>query len=200
MVVIIMLVYKITNLVNGKIYVGQTTRTLPQRWAEHKRGKDRCSVLNAAIKKHGFQNFGREVLQVCSSQDELNKQEVFWISELSANKRGVGYNMSLGGKHAPLTENARLKLSLAKKGVKKSPETIARMRVAAKKRGVSPITRQRFKEVCCVPIRCVSTGCEFPSIIAASRETGCHPISIRMVSMNKKSSTKGLVFEFIKKE
>jgi group I intron endonuclease len=94
------IIYKITNLVNGKMYAGQTTRSLGDRWAEHKRnalnGVD--YPLYFAIRKYGVENFTVEKIDSVSSLEELNKREIFWIKELnSLTKNDGGYNVLKGG-------------------------------------------------------------------------------------------------------
>jgi group I intron endonuclease len=94
------IIYKITNLVNGKLYAGQTVRSLGDRWADHKRdslnGVD--YPLHFAIRKYGVDNFIIEELDFASSIEELNEKEIFWIKELnSLCKNGNGYNVLTGG-------------------------------------------------------------------------------------------------------
>ncbi len=93
-------IYKITNLVNGKLYVGQTVRSLGERWADHKRdalnGID--FPLYFAIRKYGVDNFIVDPLDSAISLKELNKKEIFWIKELnSLSRNGKGYNVLEGG-------------------------------------------------------------------------------------------------------
>lgn len=70
-----MIVYKLTNLVNGKIYVGQTTRSLEKRFKEHSHCK--TSLIGQAIHEFGEENFSREVLVTCDSKEETDNLEVF---------------------------------------------------------------------------------------------------------------------------
>lgn len=93
-------VYKITNLVNDKIYVGQTVRSLGDRWADHKR--DALNgvgyPLHFAIEKYGVENFSIITIDSANSLDELNKKEISWIKELNSSCRnGNGYNVLEGG-------------------------------------------------------------------------------------------------------
>ena len=91
-----MIVYKITNLLNGKIYVGQTIRTLKERFREHKYAD---SLIGKAIRKYGTENFKSEILSTCNSFEELNECEIFWIYELDC-IAPKGYNRLEGGAHA----------------------------------------------------------------------------------------------------
>ena len=67
-------VYHIMNLLGGKKYVGQTMRTLNERFSEH---AEADSLLGRAIQRDGAENFSCEVLAECKTQEELNTQERF---------------------------------------------------------------------------------------------------------------------------
>ena len=88
-----MIVYKITNLVNGKIYVGQTVRTLERRLKEH---TEADSLIGKAIRKFGIENFSSEILETCQTKKQLNEREIFWIEKLNC-KTPNGYNVKDGG-------------------------------------------------------------------------------------------------------
>lgn len=95
-------IYKITNQVNGKVYIGQSVN-IKQRWAEHKanlrNNKHENSYLQNAWNKYGEANFIFEVIEKCS-KDELDDKEIFWISEYNSCKDFInanGYNLTIGG-------------------------------------------------------------------------------------------------------
>ncbi|MBR0261137.1 MAG: helix-turn-helix domain-containing protein [Selenomonadaceae bacterium] len=90
------IVYLITNLLDGKKYVGQTTRTLEERFSEHAEAE---SLLGNAICKYGAENFSREVLAECETPEELDAQERFYIKELDC-KHPKGYNNTDGGRRS----------------------------------------------------------------------------------------------------
>lgn len=90
------LVYAITNNVNGKRYVGQTTKTIEHRFKQHTAAKGACRAMEAAIKKHGVENFKIEVIATAKTQDELNDTETRLISELGTISPN-GYNLKSGG-------------------------------------------------------------------------------------------------------
>ncbi len=88
-----MIVYLITNLVNGKYYVGQTAKSLKARWTEHLH-TDRMYIARA-IKKHGRENFVIEQLATAACQEQLDALEGLWIRLLASHVKGVGYNVRL---------------------------------------------------------------------------------------------------------
>ena len=85
-----MYIYSVNNLINGKRYVGQTT-DLDRRRELHLKGFSRCPALNGAIKKYGQENFDFVIVECCSSMQELNEKEIYWIQELGPLVPG-GYN------------------------------------------------------------------------------------------------------------
>lgn len=73
-----MIIYLIENVVNNKVYVGQTIRTLEQRWAAHvqsmKNGNG-CPALMNAMLKYGVENFTIKQIDSASTKEELDKKE-----------------------------------------------------------------------------------------------------------------------------
>jgi hypothetical protein len=103
-----MVIYKITNKINSKTYIGQTTRDLAQRWKEHCRDFSQRKLYRA-IQKYGVENFKAEIIQNCSSLSELNNQEVFWINKHNSIRNG--YNIRHGGNNSKNSAETREKLS-----------------------------------------------------------------------------------------
>ena len=85
-----MIIYKTTNLVNGKIYIGQDKNNNPAYLGSGK-------ILHLAFQKHGVENFNKEILEECESVQELNEREKHWISFYNSTDRKIGYNIALGG-------------------------------------------------------------------------------------------------------
>lgn len=119
-----MIIYKIINLINGKIYIGQTIESLDKRWRRH------CSKYNLknmaisrAIKKYGKENFTIEKICECSNQDELNASEKYYII-LFNSRTPNGYNILEGGNGGAMLEETKSKISEKLKGKPKSPEHI----------------------------------------------------------------------------
>lgn len=86
-------IYKITNKVNGKSYIGQTRYTIEFRWRQHLHKKDNTYFHNA-IKKYGVDNFIVEKLEECNIED-LNEREIYYIAKYNTFKDG--YNLTIGG-------------------------------------------------------------------------------------------------------
>jgi hypothetical protein len=84
-----MIVYKTTNLINSKIYVGSDKKNNPNYLGSGK-------LLKQAIRKYGRENFIKEIIFECNNIEELKSKEEFWIKKLSSNIRGIGYNISDG--------------------------------------------------------------------------------------------------------
>ncbi len=93
-----MIVYKITNNKNEKVYVGSTNYSLENRMIRHKslnKKGTKKSKLYLAFKELGFENFKAEIIEKCSTKEELSIKEIYWIGKL--NSMEEGYNTNLIG-------------------------------------------------------------------------------------------------------
>lgn len=122
-------IYKITNKINGKSYIGKTT-DLNKRFTQHFSGRGCTKALNKAIEKYGKDNFTFECLEtvIKNTLEELNttlnNRECYFIKEY--NTFGVGYNCTLGGdglSGISLSEETKAKISNSLKGRVESIET-----------------------------------------------------------------------------
>jgi group I intron endonuclease len=111
------IVYKITNKLNGKVYIGQTIYSLERRWQQHisKARRDSHYLFHNAIRKYGIDSFDLEELESCDTCDSLNDCEIHWIKELNT-LSPFGYNLVTGGKSGTPSEDTRKKMSIAKLG------------------------------------------------------------------------------------
>lgn len=116
------LLYVVRSTATPKVYVGQTQQALSRRWAHHRHmartGKGNgCSALHAAMRKHGIDTFSIELLGRYATQEEVNAAEEAMIYALCS-QAPHGYNLKAGGQASG-----------------HSPETIAKISAAAKRRG-----------------------------------------------------------------
>jgi len=141
-------VYVATNRLNGKVYVGVTSKGVDFRWKTHQRTalRGQTSLFARAITKYGPENFDiREVCR-CRTQDDAFSIEMLLIQEHRAN--GVFlYNMTDGGGGAMgLAEEARVKISQALSGKPKAPETRKKLSDSVKKAWSDPAIKTRMAE------------------------------------------------------
>ncbi|QNH71859.1 hypothetical protein P9VFCI_079 [Rhizobium phage P9VFCI] len=115
-------VYIVTNLINGKRYIGR--RKGNHEVDDGYRGSG--LIVKAAHKVYGIENFSRKILEVCSTPEELEEREKHWIKEYDAVKDPSFYNLSPGGKIGGrshgyvMTQETRMKIR-GPRGPQKNP-------------------------------------------------------------------------------
>ena len=115
-------IYKTTNLLNGKIYIGQHKANLFDT-TYYGSGK---YLLNA-IKHYGIKNFKCELIEWCETQSITNSKERYWINYYQSRNRNIGYNITEGGegwKGGHHSKQSKLKISKSKTGVSPNREYI----------------------------------------------------------------------------
>jgi group I intron endonuclease len=129
-----MIIYKITNKINLKSYVGQTINNLEHRWYYHVKSKN-CKALHAAIEKYGKENFLLEILLECTSRKELDLKETELIKKHNTMSPN-GYNLRPGGNTSTHSAETRRKISEKRKGrsVPHTKESKRKISEANKKR------------------------------------------------------------------
>ena len=160
-------IYKITNLANGKIYVGkrQSPKFDLNYWGSGVH-------IQRAVKKYGKENFKREVLEWCESLDKIVAREIYWIETLDAQNPEIGYNLARGGLGSAgctwseeskeklrkykgplspnwgrkLTDEQRKRLSNSHKGKTISEEHKQKISAANRGRVVSKETREKISK------------------------------------------------------
>ena len=101
-----MYLYKITNLINGKGYIG-ITNDYKKRWANHKCNNDPTMAIAKAIKKYGVENFKFVVLLSNIPLEEIDNKEIEYIKKYHTHVSENGYNILKGGRYN-IENNARL--------------------------------------------------------------------------------------------
>lgn len=111
-------IYKITNLINNKCYIGQTCEKNPfRRIKRHFKKQNHIDLVYNAVLKYGEENFKIEVLCCAYNQDDLNYLEEFFIKYYNTYAElHKGYNIKHGGKQGgKLPEHVKQKISLKNK-------------------------------------------------------------------------------------
>lgn len=86
-------IYKTTNLINGKIYVGQHKANSFEPDIYIGSG----TLFRRAVNKYGAENFKNELICECISQKDMDDKEILWIEELNTTDSSIGYNITKGG-------------------------------------------------------------------------------------------------------
>lgn len=185
-------IYKITNNVNGKIYIGLTTKgsgvRYRQHWNESRIGEP--APIHKAMRKYGEENFTVEILDFAETVDELKEKEKYYIAKYNATDKSIGYNISLGGdgnfgythseeikqklrelalNRPPASEETRRKISEANLGRKPNENTLNALKMRNAK--TSKIICQFDKDLNFIA--------EYPSIAEAARQTGIDRTTIQ---------------------
>lgn len=197
-----MVIYKITNLSNNKVYIGQTRRSVEDRWRDHctlTKSKHK-SLIRLAIAKYGQDSFKIEVIDQCKSIDELNIKEQVRIKEFNSLSPN-GYNLDSGGKSKIAHIESRKKMSLAKIG-KSNPHTDeSKKKLSLIKKGVRFSNQHRKALSKSRPdkkqIKCLNNGLIYESTCAAAKALNLTTQNISQCLHGKRKSTHGFQFEVV---
>ena len=136
-----MVIYKTTNLINGKIYVGKDCNNNPKYLGSG-------NILKNAIDKYGRKNFKKEILELCDANNWCDREK-YWIEKLSSRDHKIGYNISEGGEGVcgcVFTEDHRKKISQALSGRTLPVEVKKKISIINTGHKVSLETRQKLSK------------------------------------------------------
>lgn len=162
-------IYKIVNTKNNKVYIGQTTRSVEERWKSHlrhaflsDRPNDLSVKLYVMMREEGINHLKVEIIEtIVGDRNKGDNREIYWIQEYNSTDPEKGYNTDKGG-HVIYDKcrQARINQMIGSKLAGKQLETVREngMKIA--------------KKVCQYDKNMNLIG-EYPSIIEASRQTGC---------------------------
>jgi len=134
-------IYKITNTINGKVYIGKTGKTIEERWSKHlenakelKRAREanphekkEGSHLNNAINKYGPNAFIVNQEDVAYSKEELNEKERYWVNEYDSMNPDKGYNMTEGGEGGRQSPEVIKKMTEINQEIARNPQALEKM-------------------------------------------------------------------------
>lgn len=120
-------VYKHTNKINGKVYIGQTCQNNPNRRWRNGDGYKCSPLFYNAIQKYGWDNFEHEILENNLSLEQANILEAEFIKKYKSNNSLYGYNITPGGQNYVMADSTKEKLSIIFTGRKHSEETKKKM-------------------------------------------------------------------------
>lgn len=145
-------VYKITNMVNGKIYVGSAAVSFGSRFAAHltalRDGKHHNQHLQRAYEKYGRRAFKFFILQRCPPELCLAVEQT-WINKLNTTDRTIGYNIAptagsmLGYRH---TDETKARISMITKSAMVRPDVVERVKLGQKRRTANPELSRRISD------------------------------------------------------
>jgi len=186
-------IYKITNKLNGKQYIGQTVNPF-KRWSRHKSNKEKTAISHA-IAKYGCENFSFYIESEYYSETQLNDAEDYFIqfyNTLSPN----GYNRVIGAqKNRVWSEESLKKASDSKKGPK-NPRygkfgpihtEASKLKLRNSRLGKKPSTMCK--------IICVELNQIFNSMVEAAKVLKLKPHKISLVCSGRRKSTGGFTFK-----
>ena len=210
-------IYKITNKLNGKCYVGQS-QNIFKRWSVHgnKNNANNCSMVIAkAVTKYGVENFTFEILELCS-KNELNDKEKYWISKFDTYSKG--YNSTTGGDSPEESAFSKLKKDTVGMLYKQLLDNVIPMVELARIYGVSestiravntgdtwvnseldyPIRRgnKAYINMNCVKHVCVQCSAQLTYKTKTGMCDRCYKVSSRKVKRPSKSKLIGLVLKY----
>lgn len=214
-----MIIYKITNKINGKVYIGQTVYSLRKRWATHCSKHSNCPAIHAAIEKYGKENFTVEQIDIACDLDELTKKEQYWIEYYDCISP-KGYNLKGGGNHPILSEETKRKIGDANRGRKLSEEFKERLSLSLKtyygNGGKHSMYGKKHKlesrkkmsdskkgvylgggAYNAKRVMCVETGEIFECITAVERATGICSKNVNAVVVGKRNRAGGYHWKYV---
>jgi len=116
------IIYKVTNKLNSKIYIGYTTKSLEERRRTHILGSKYhtyFSLFYSAIRKYGIDNFIWEIIDEATTIKEAEDKEIFWINKLCSCSPSIGYNITRGGTGGDTISNHPNKKQIIEKRIAK---------------------------------------------------------------------------------
>jgi len=217
----IAIIYTITNLINGKIYVGSTINALWSRRSSHynslRKNKHPNILLQRAYNKYGENNLILEVLDT-TFKGLHNSLELYWINQLNTLNKSYGYNILIPNKgrlNIKHSQESKDKISISHFGKIISENTRSKMKIAAKERmdnypNILKVMKERpsderikrmyeatYKSVLKFDLN-ENFIEEYISVSDAARKNNADPGNISKCCQNKVKTVKNFIWKFKK--
>ena len=146
-------VYKIINIINGKIYIGSSVNVRKRKnlhFSRLRKNTHECKHLQSAFNKYGEEKFKFEIIEYIKDKNKIIEREQYWIDNLKPYDKTIGYNsrkIAENNLHTKRSEEDRIKCGLASKGKKMSEEAKDKIRLYQKGRKKSPETLEKMRIV-----------------------------------------------------
>lgn len=180
-----MIIYCATNKINNKKYIGQTIHSLHYRKRQHEncsrlKIKGGCRLFWRAIRKYGEDNFYWEILDECTTLEDLGEKESYYIQKYNTTDTTVGYNLKGGSYNPFLSQDTKKKIGDAQKGNK------------------NHMYGKHGKDNPCSIIVFNETDCEYyDSATICSEKTGISISKICAVCRGERATTGNKVFRYV---
>jgi len=141
-------IYKITNIVNNKVIIGQSS-DIYKRWSYYrsmlKQGKYNNDHLQKSWDKYGEGNFQFDIIET-GNIETLNEKEILWINKYKSDDPAYGYNLISGGNRPVFSDEVRRKMSESHKGLIRSEEHKMHLSLSNKGKKLSKEHKQKIRE------------------------------------------------------
>lgn len=177
-----MIIYKVTNTINNKVYIGQTIYPLHIRKSQHERSYvyGYKTAFSNAIKKYGKENFKWEVIYETNSIEDLNEKESYYIEYYDSLVTKNGYNLKGGGGNDFLTQEVKIKIRESQLGEKNH--------MFGKRGELNPTSKKVIN---------ITTNMIFGSASEAARYDETNFSHVCAVCRGSRGSTKGNVYRYL---
>ena len=195
-------IYKHTNKINGKVYIGQTSQEPEKRWKKGEGYKD-SPKFYAAIQKYGWNNFKHEIIEEnILTLEEADNKEAYWI--FYYNSINNGYNINLGGeKHARGLDFAKRVSEGQKKNWENNEKRKEKARQYLKKQWQNEEYRNKFlgsNNGNSVKVKCIETNIVFDTLKEAAAWANTSRQNITGVLRGRQKTAGGYHWEYANKE
>lgn len=183
-------IYKITNLINQKSYIGQTIKPIHKRWIEHKcNAKTSSTAISRAILKYGIGSFKIEEMCSCLDKEELNNKETYFINLYNC-VVPLGYNIEILGQSGGARPDS-VKKKISNKWTPERRAAMSNLHMGNTRQVGN--TNKRFPILVTHIKNRISYAFEYSEL--AAKTIGLHVSGISVVLNGKRPHHKGFTFK-----